>query len=67
MKNDIRKRDKARLVRKCTNKAPLIVEVNRRGGHWCAIWDSVLQCGSRHTTGLQLLAHRGHGSKPCPL
>ena len=71
MKNDIRKRDKARLVRKCTTKAPLIVEVNRRGGHWRAIWDSVLQCGSIHTTGLQfltrILAHHGHGSKPCPL
>ena len=67
----IRKRDKARLVRKCTTKAPLIVEVNRRGGHWRATWDSVLQCGSRHTTGLQfltrILTHHGHGSKPCPL
>ena len=38
MKNDIRKCDKARLVRKCTTKAPLIVEVNRRGCHWCAIY-----------------------------
>ena len=47
------------------------MEVNKRGGHWKALWDAALQCGSRHTVGLQnltrILAHHGSGSKPCPL
>ena len=36
-----------------------------------ALWDVALHLGSRHTTGLQslarILAHHGHGSKPCPI
>ena len=58
-------------VRKCGEKAPLIVEVVNKGGSWARLWDSGLHLGTRHTDGLKalsrMLAHHGHGSKPCPL
>lgn len=45
------------------------MEVIKRGGHWVALWDAALHCGSRHTMGLQylsrILSHHGRGSKPC--
>ena len=31
LKKDIRKRDKKRLIERCTEKVPLLVEVNKRG------------------------------------
>ena len=45
--------DKERMIERCIKKAPLFVEVYKRGGHWPALWDAALQCGSRHTIGLQ--------------
>ena len=63
LKKEIKKRDKKRLLEKCSVKAPLLVEINQKGGNWPAIWDAALHCGSRHTIGLQfftrILAHHG--------
>ena len=71
LKKEIRRCDRERLSGRCAKKAPLLVEVNKSGGHWVALWDAVLHRGQRHTMGLQyltrILAHHGHGSKPCPL
>lgn len=63
--------DKERCLERCSEKAPVIAEVAKRGGSWSRLWDTTLFLGTRHTAGLQalsrLLAHHGHGSKPCPL
>ena len=58
-------------LEKCRERASLIVEVVNKGGSWARPWDSALHLGTRHTDGLKalsrMLAHHGHGSKPCPL
>ena len=58
-------------LERCSEKAPAVAQVVECGGSWCKLWDTTLHLGTRHTTGLQalskVLAHHGHGSKPCPL
>ena len=48
-----------------------LVEVVKGGGSWPTLWDMALHLGSRHIAGLQhvtrILAHHGHGLKPCPM
>ena len=60
-----------RGVKKCKERALLKVEVVNKGGSWARLWDSALHLGTRHIDGLKallrMLAHHGHGSKPCPL
>ena len=61
LKKEIRRCDRERLSGRCAKKAPLLVEVNRSGGHWVALWDAVLHRGQRHTMGLQQARIQGGG------
>ena len=71
VKKVLRKVDSKMTLERCSEKAPAVAQVVECGGSWCKLWDTTLHLGTRHTTGLQalskVLAHHGHGSKPCPL
>ena len=73
VRKEIRKRDKEKMqLERCAVKTSHLTEVVKRGGSWPALWDVALHLGSsRHTAGLQhlmrILAHHGHGLKPCPM
>jgi len=59
-------------LEKCRKRAPLIVEVVKKGESWARLyWILHYDLGTRHTDGLKalsrMLAHHGHGSKPCSL
>ena len=70
-KRVVKQADKVSKLEKCRERAPLIVGVVDKGESWARLWDSALHLGTRHTDGLKalsrMLAHHGHGSKPCPL
>ena len=70
MKELVRVADHSRLLRKCREKAALIVRVEELVG-WRRLWDELLVYKSRHLEGLQalsrLMSHHGRGSKPCTL
>ena len=70
MKELVRVVDHSRLLRKCREKAALIVRVEELVG-WRRLWDELLVYKSRHLEGLQalsrLMSHHGRGSKPCTL
>ena len=55
VKREIKKCDRRMQMNKCV-KAPLIAEVEKRGGSWLALWDTALHLGSCHATGLQHLS-----------
>ena len=71
VKKTVKQADRVSKLKKCKERAPLIVEVVNKGGSWARVLDSALHLGTWHTDGLKalsrMLAHHGHGSKPCPL
>ena len=71
VKRVVKQADRVSKLEKCRERASLIVEVVNKGGSWARPWDSALHLCTRHTDGLKalsrMLAHHGHGSKPCPL
>ena len=71
MKRKVLRSVKEKSLEKCFEKAPLIVEVVKRGGSWCKLWDAALHLGTCHCKGLQvltrLLVHHGHGETLSPV
>ena len=69
VKRVVKQADRVSKLEKCRERAPLIVGVVDKGGSWARL--SALHLGTRHKDGLMalsgMLAHHGHGSKPCPL
>ena len=66
----LRKLDREQLLKRCRVKALLVAMVQERAG-WLKLWDSVMNYGTQHTSGLQMLSrlmsnHDG-GQHPCPL
>ena len=70
MKEEFCRQDGQKLVDRCREKAPLIVEVAGRIG-WVKLWDVALDLGAKAGKGLQMLSrimsHHGRGSQPCQL
>ena len=70
MIEDFRQLNHSRMLRRCSERAPLIVQVEERVG-WARLWDATLDLGVHHIRGLQalsrLMSHHGRGCWPCPL
>ena len=66
----LKKIDKEIMLRRCTEKAPSVADIERDVG-WTKLWNAALDLGVKHTRGLQafsrVLSHHGRGVKPCPL
>ena len=67
----VKQADRVSKLEKCRGRAPVIVAVVNKRGSWDRLWDSALHLGTQYTDGpkalSRMLAHHGHGSKPCPL
>ena len=70
IKSKLREVDKEKLLRRCTEKAPIIAVVAEKI-MWPRLWDKVRDLGDRHVKGLQSLARimssPAKGKRPCPL
>ena len=70
VKKQLKKVDKEITWNRCSEKTPLISDVEKCVG-WTKLWDAALDLGANHTRGLQalsrLMSHHGRGSKPCPM
>ena len=51
MKDNIRRVDHEQLLKRCTERAPLIAEVEKRVS-WARLWDTALNFGLQHTRGI---------------
>ena len=71
IKKEVLLADKTMLLDLCTMKSLLITELEKLGGSWPVLWDTVRHLGSHYTIGLQhlsrMLSQHGRGPKPCPL
>ena len=70
IKSKLREVDKERLLRRCTEKAPIIAVVAEKI-MWPRLWDKVRDLGDRHVKGLQslsrIISSPAKGKRPCPL
>ena len=56
VKRVVKQVDRVSKLEKCTERAPLTVEVVNKGGSWARLWDSALHLGTLHTDGLKALS-----------
>ena len=66
----LRKIDREIMLRRCTEKAPSVTNIERGVG-WTKLWNAAFNLGAKRSRELQafsrVLSHNGRGVKPCPL